>query len=118
VRQRNTLISDKCETLNFAVDTTKNHNVLWQMLSTDNFPRIRNRSYSAHTRGHDTFLLSKPPRPALRPTQPPIQSVLRFFPGEKQPGVKLTAHLHLVPRLRMSGVTSSLPSTFSWHRQR
>jgi len=40
-----------------------------------------------------------------------------FFPGEKRPGVKLTAHLHLVPRLRMRGATSPLPSTSSWHRQ-
>jgi hypothetical protein len=38
-------------------------------------------------------------RMALGPTQPPIQWVPEALSlGVKQPGVKLTAHLHLVPR--------------------
>jgi hypothetical protein len=43
-------------------------------------------------------------RPALGPTQPPVQ----WVPGDLSPGVKrgwsvtLTTHPHLVPRLRMS----------------
>jgi hypothetical protein len=33
----------------------------------------------------------------------------------KQPEMKLTIHLYLVPRLRMHGVLPSLPHMFSWH---
>jgi hypothetical protein len=50
------------------------------------------------------FLLALASRPALGPTQPPIQ----WVPGVLSPGVKsgrgvtLTTHPHLVPRLRMS----------------
>jgi hypothetical protein len=40
-----------------------------------------------------------PSRPTLGPTHPPIQRV----PGVKWPGLKLTAHLNPVPRLRMRG---------------
>jgi hypothetical protein len=37
------------------------------------------------------------------------------FPlGIKRPGVKLTTHFHLVPRLRMRGATSPCPHTSSW----
>jgi hypothetical protein len=77
----------KRETLNFAVDTIKNLHVLWQMLSTGSFPRIpNNRKYSAHTRRHDNFLLFKPSRLALQPTQPPIQSVLEVLSWGKATG--------------------------------
>jgi hypothetical protein len=50
------------------------------------------------------FLLAPASRPALGPTQPPIQ----WVPGVLSPGVKggrgvtLTTHPHLVPRLSMS----------------
>jgi hypothetical protein len=42
---------------------------------------------------------------ALRPIQPPIQWVHRGVFSHKQRGwaMRLTTHLHLVPRLRMSG---------------
>lgn len=33
-------------------------------------------------------------------------------------GVKLTTHLHLIPRLRMSGVMILLPRTYSWRAER
>jgi len=46
-------------------------------------------------------------RPALGPTQPPIQVV----PGALTPGVRLTSHIHLVPRLRMRGAVPALPHT-------
>jgi hypothetical protein len=63
--------------------------------------------------GQRIFPLSSVSRPALRPTQPPVQLV----PGVLSPGVKrgrgvmLTTHPHLVPRSRMSrSYTSSPPS--------
>jgi hypothetical protein len=53
-------------------------------------------------------------RPALRPTQPPVQwapGVL--FPGlQRGRGVTLTTHLHLVPRSRMRSYISSPPNAF------
>jgi hypothetical protein len=52
----------------------------------------------------DIFLFATASRPALGRTHPPMQ----WVPGAlswkvKRSGVKLTAHLHLVPRLRMRG---------------
>jgi hypothetical protein len=55
-------------------------------------------------------------RPALGPTQPPVQLV----PGVLSPGVKrsrgvtLTTHPHLVPRSRMSRSYISSPQAPSW----
>jgi hypothetical protein len=45
----------------------------------------------------DMFLFFTASRPALGPTQPPVKLVKRAL----SLGVKLTTHLHLVPRLRM-----------------
>jgi hypothetical protein len=57
--------------------------------------------------GRSCEFLSSPPRPeGLRgPTQPLIQ----WVQGALSLGVKLTTHLHLVPRSRMRGVIHSLP---------
>ena len=60
--------------------------------------------------GQETFLFSKMSRPALGPTQPPIHWVPGSFPGSKEVGaLKLTTHLNLVLRLRMSGTIPLLP---------
>jgi len=37
-----------------------------------------------------------------------------FPEGKEAGGVKLTTHLHLLPRLRMRGAMRLLPHTFSW----
>jgi hypothetical protein len=49
------------------------------------------------------------------PTQPWIQWTSGFIPGGQScQDVILTTHLHVVPRLRMSGGIPLLPYTFSW----
>jgi hypothetical protein len=68
--------------------------------------------------GARDFLFSKTCWPALWPTQPPTQWQLDFFPGGKATGVGLTYHLHVVPRLLMSGAIPLLPYTPSRHGQR
>jgi hypothetical protein len=52
--------------------------------------------------GHRIFLLAPAYRPALRPTQPPIQWVPRVLsPGVKRGrGVTLTTHPHLVAEVK------------------
>jgi hypothetical protein len=53
--------------------------------------------------GQAIFLYSTPSRPALRPTHPPIQWVLRAVSlGVNGWCMKLTTHLCLVPRSRMA----------------
>jgi hypothetical protein len=51
------------------------------------------------------ILLSKMSRPVLGRAQPPVLFVL----GKVAKGMKLTTHVHLVPRLRMSGAVPLLP---------
>jgi len=55
-------------------------------------------------------------RPALRPTQPPIQGcwglLLRRESGRD---VKLTTHVYLVPRLRTGGAIRLFLHTSLWH---
>jgi hypothetical protein len=61
-------------------------------------------------RGKRFFYSPKSPRPAVGPIQPPIQwDTAVCFGGQRGRSVKLTTHLHLVPRLRKSGVISLLP---------
>jgi hypothetical protein len=66
--------------------------------------------------GPGIFLFTTVSKPAVGPTQPPIQRV----PGAlslrvKQPGMKLTIHLHLAPRSRMRGAIHPLPQyAFIW----
>jgi hypothetical protein len=46
---------------------------------------------------------------ALGPTHPPVQRVaLALIPGLSDLGVKLTIHLHLLPRFRMRGAIPPL----------
>jgi hypothetical protein len=60
--------------------------------------------------GQNILFFSITSRPALRPTQTVIQLVPRFFPGEENGGgTKLTAHLYLLPRLRLSGTIPLIP---------
>jgi len=57
-------------------------------------------------RGERVFPLASVPRPALGPTQPPVQ----WVPGVKRGrGVTLTTHPHLVLRSTMSRSYTSSP---------
>ena len=53
----------------------------------------------------EIFCATRPSKPALGPTQPPAKYVVRLFSA----GKALATHLHLAPRLWMSGVTPPLP---------
>jgi hypothetical protein len=51
----------------------------------------------------------------MGPTEPPIQCVLgAFTSGQGMWVLKLTTHLHLMPRQKMDGPTPSFPYTSLW----
>jgi hypothetical protein len=63
--------------------------------------------------GKEIFLLSTASRPALVPTQPPIQHVLGPpAPKVKRPVAKLTTHFHLVLGLNEWSYTFTSPYDF------
>ena len=55
------------------------------------------------------FLSSRTSKPALGPTKCSVRRVLGSFRRKRGRGAMLTVHPYLVPRLRMSGVTTPLP---------
>jgi hypothetical protein len=58
--------------------------------------------YFAYNLRNVTFLSFATSRPVLGPIQPPIHWITgALHPGVKWHSVKLTTHLHLVPRSRM-----------------
>jgi hypothetical protein len=60
--------------------------------------------------GIGNFFFTTASRPALEPTQPSVQWVpVALSLGVKRRGVKLTTHVHVVPRSRMRGAIPSLP---------
>jgi hypothetical protein len=59
--------------------------------------------------GQEIFLFSKTFKPALGPTQPPIQCVSGFCTGVKRPGREADHYFNLVSRLRVNGSTLLLP---------
>lgn len=61
------------------------------------------------------YFLSNVSRPALRPTQLHIQCVSGpLSPRVKWPWVKLAAHLHVMPTLRLNKAMSLVPHVPSW----
>jgi len=56
------------------------------------------------------FLFTTASTLALMPTQPPTEWIPRALtPRKKWPGMKVTTHLYLAPRLRMQGTMLPLP---------
>jgi hypothetical protein len=57
------------------------------------------------------FLFSMSSRPGLWSTPSPSSVPGALSPGVKRPGVKLSTHLHLVPRSKKCGPIYPLPHT-------
>jgi hypothetical protein len=64
--------------------------------------------------GLGIFLFATAFRPALCSTQPPVECVSGALSLGSGRGVKLTPHIHLVLRSRMSGTIPPLLNTPSW----
>jgi len=65
--------------------------------------------------GARTIPLAIASRPALRPTQHPIQWVTGALAlGVEWLGCKMTIHLHLLPTFGMSGAIPPFSYKFSW----
>jgi len=71
--------------------------------------------YFEHQQGHETFLLSTASRQVWWPTHCAL-GVL--FPGVRQQWSKANHPLHIVPRLRIHGITHPLPHKLLWHANR
>jgi hypothetical protein len=68
--------------------------------------------------GEEIFMFSKKYRPAVGPTRRLFNGNRSHFPnGHCGQGVKLTTHLYLVPRLRMSGPVPEFCPMLSWLAQ-
>ena len=84
-------------------------------------PDIQNSSVSSDNwLGIEFISFPKLPNRPLGPPSPPTpaQAILGFFPwGSSGRGVKLTNHLHLVPRLRMSYTSTPHVCILPWHIQ-
>jgi hypothetical protein len=81
-----------------------------------NWLRLDDRGVGVPSPGRvKNFLFSTSSRPALGPTQPPIEWVPGVLSqGVKRGGVKLTTHLQLVPRSRKCGSIHQLLHMPSW----
>ena len=89
------------------------------VVSTMTTVRSEQLRYYRSVRGRDKVCvcLYERSRPPLGPNHPPIQSVPQAcLPRDKEvEGMKLNTHLHIVPRLRRSGVTTPHPRTLLWY---
>jgi hypothetical protein len=88
----------------------------WQRSRHSYWPRARGlRGRSSITVGLKNFHFSVWSRPALGPTQPPIQCVPRAISqGENYRAVVLTIHLQLVPMSSKREYIYPLPLSSSW----
>jgi hypothetical protein len=75
----------------------------------------RTAGFRFPARARDSFFYSTLPRGAVGPTHFLSNGYRGLFPwGQSDRRVKLTTHLHIVPRPVMLGVIPPLPSTSSW----